>query len=221
MVARKVNKWPGRVILLLALTLIGAGVWMYFDEQNTAAAQQQAWAMLSKEFTEHSDSGRVIDFDALRAINPDVVAWIYVPGTYVDYPVVQTTNNELYLDHNFERSWCAAGSIFLDAGASSDFSDIDTYIFGHHMRSGAMFGSLVLFRDASFAQRHNTIHIYTPIDSRVYSVIDTGLISAERTIEPPRIVEGEYYITLVTCEYDFDDARFWVRAMLIDVTRKE
>jgi len=204
----------GLIVLSLAIVLLAVAGWVYISDRNTAYAQQLAWTLLSDEFTETTERGRIIDFDALRAINPDVVAWIYIPGTLVDYPVVQTSNNTFYLNRNFERNWCRAGSIYLDAAAASDFTDVDTYIFGHHLRSGAMFGSLVMFRDSDFAEEHSVIYVFTPESTKTYTVVDSGLIHATETIEVPEFDVDDYFITLVTCEYDFDDARYWVRAIL-------
>ena len=82
------------------------------------------------------------DFEALRQIDENVVAWLYGPETPVNYPVVQAADNEYYLTHMFGKKKNSAGAIFVDAGCSPDFSDMHTILYGHHMKNGTMFSSL-------------------------------------------------------------------------------
>jgi len=212
---------PGIFAILAGIALLVTAGWMYFSDVQETAAIDTAWSEIVRDHTTPAESSpldRVIDFDALKAINPDTVAWIYIPGTYVDYPIVQASDNDFYLNRNFQRAHCRAGSIYLDAAASSDFSDFDTYIFGHHMRSGAMFGSLALFRDTNFLLNHPHIFIYTPRDSRKYALTEIGLVAATAVIDPPYgDLSTDHFITLATCEYDFDDARLFIRAELREI----
>ena len=83
-----------------------------------------------------------IDFDGLRAINEDVVAWIQIPGIGVDYPVVQGKDNEHYLHYTFDGKANKAGSIFLDYRNRVDFTDRKVILYGHNMKDGSMFSNL-------------------------------------------------------------------------------
>lgn len=90
-----------------------------------------------------------VDWDALKAINPDTVGWIYIPGTVVNYPIVQAADDEKYLTHDFKGSegWIATfGAIFLAAENSSDFSDPNNIIYGHHLNDGSMFACVARFQ---------------------------------------------------------------------------
>ena len=81
-----------------------------------------------------------VDFDALARINPDVKAWIYIKGTGINYPIVQTTDNTSYLHRTFEGKDSFIGAIFLDAGCEPDFSSENSIVYGHNLKNGQMFG---------------------------------------------------------------------------------
>ena len=111
-----------------------------------------------------------VDFDTLRTINPDVVAWITVPGTVIDYPVVQGSDNDEYLTKTVDGKFNANGSIFLDARCQELFA-YNTILYGHNMRSRYMFHPLADYcHDESFFRSHPFIHILTPEETRVYCV---------------------------------------------------
>jgi len=157
---------------------------------------------------------RRINFAALQARNPDIVAWIYIPNTVVNYAVTQTTNNDFYLDHNALRQFSRAGAIFLDFECASDFSAIDTIVYGHHMRDRTMFGVLPEYANATFAAGHRYIFIYTPTETRRYSYA-TSFRSMSR-LERSTDTEVQM-LTLVTCNYTGGYSHYVVRATLYTV----
>ena len=83
-----------------------------------------------------------VDWESLKAINSDIIAWLQIEGTEISYPVVKGTDNDYYLHHTFEKNYNSAGSIFVEYTNSSDFQDCNTIIYGHNMRNGSMFGLL-------------------------------------------------------------------------------
>jgi len=114
-----------------------------------------------------------IDFDALRAINPDIYAWIRIDGTNVDYPVVRReTDDTFYLTHDSDGETAARGAIFSEAEFNGDdFSDPVTILYGHNMKSGAMFGQMQKsYSDNAFFEEDNPILIYTPAAELRYGV---------------------------------------------------
>lgn len=90
-----------------------------------------------------------INYEALMEINDDFRAWIRVPVLDISYPVVRADDNEHYLNYTFEGKWNGAGCIFIDYENSDNLSDYNTYIYGHNMKNGSMFGSLKRFRSES------------------------------------------------------------------------
>lgn len=103
-----------------------------------------------------------VNFDELKAINPDIVGWIVVKDTSISYPIVQSSNNDYYLNHTFEKKSNYAGSIFMDYTASPDFSDLNTFIYGHNVYHGTMFAELSNYVKESFFNKHPYVYLYTP-----------------------------------------------------------
>ena len=112
-----------------------------------------------------------INFDFLRGENEDIIGWIMVDGTMIDYPILyDTTYNLYYLSHNYEGTSTGYGSIFVLGENSSDFSDFNTVVYGHNMLDGRMFAQLHKFRDKTFFDSHGQIVIYTPDRQLTYQV---------------------------------------------------
>ena len=104
-----------------------------------------------------------IDFTQLQQMNPDVYAWIQVPGTAVDYPIVQSADdNTYYLTHDINNQQNVNGAIFTENYNHKDFQDPNTLIYGHNMRNGSMFQSLHQYMDRSFFDSNRTVIIYLP-----------------------------------------------------------
>ena len=106
--------------------------------------------------------GRNVDFEKLKAKNPDVIGWIYLPDSAIDYPVVQGEDNDYYLHRDLDGSYLYDGCIFADATNREPFKDFNTVIYGHRMMSGAMFASLKYFADKDYMDSHRIIQIETP-----------------------------------------------------------
>ena len=107
-----------------------------------------------------------IDFKSLTAQYPDVYAWITIPGTRIDYPIVQhPSDNGYYLNHTVDGRKRIEGSIYTENYNSKDFSDPNTLIYGHNMKNGSMFKGLHKYKDRKFMEEHDEVLIYQ--DGRV------------------------------------------------------
>ena len=102
------------------------------------------------------------DFAALREINPDIVAWIYIEGTEINYPVVQGEDNDYYLKHLFNGEWNGSGCIFLDSRNDASFADRHSIIYGHHRKNGTMFTGLDKYKKQEFFDDHPVALLITP-----------------------------------------------------------
>lgn len=118
-----------------------------------------------------------IDFNYLSSINSDVIAWITIPGTNVDYPVVQTTDNDYYLHYSFERKEYWIGCPFLDYRLNADFTSPNSCLYGHDVNDNAisttMFAEIKKLLDSDFRSQHPYIYIYLPDKTLVYEVYST------------------------------------------------
>lgn len=184
-----------------------------------------------------------VDWNALQEVNSEIVAWIYIPGTEISYPVVQGVNNAFYLDHDFEKNYLYSGAIFMDAYADSSFNDKNTVIYGHNVLYGGMFSELEKYKEAAFFSEHPYIYILTPdLNYRceivaMYSAIDTSysyqtVFNSETeyldylafiqssSLHPSEFTVGveDKLITLSTCSYEdasIKGLRYVVQAKLV------
>ena len=119
-----------------------------------------------------------VDFDKLLSMNPDTVAWIrFEEPKKISYPVVQGTDNSVYLKKTFEGKKNAAGAIFMDAVNKGDFTDRNTFIYGHNMKNGSMFGQLRKYKSADFCKEHPFFYVYTPDGREIkYQVFAVGIV---------------------------------------------
>lgn len=113
-----------------------------------------------------------IDFaDLQENVNPDIYAWIYIPDTQIDYPVLQhATDNYYYLEYNLDGSKGYPGCIYTEDYNEKDFSDPNTVIYGHNMKNGTMFAGLHKFEDSEYFEEHPYVYIYTEDKLYVYEI---------------------------------------------------
>ena len=171
---------------ILSVILLVAGVWIYQIISEYQKAEQeyeklQTYVKVEKKTKEpedmkpetteddkekeKSEETVTVDFAALQEINPDVVAWIRIPGV-LEYPVVRGEDNSYYLNHTVQKTYNIAGSIFLDYRNERDFSDSKNIIYGHNMKDGSMFHVLRNYQDIDFFQEHTNMEVYLP-DRRI------------------------------------------------------
>jgi sortase B len=111
-------------------------------------------------------------WNELKAMNPDFVFWLKVPGTKVDYPVMQRAGSpEYYLHRDFEGKESASGTPFLSAACDIEKPSQNLVVFGHHMRSGQMFATLTRLTDRSFYDKHYKIQLLTKRGLEEYRII--------------------------------------------------
>lgn len=208
---------------------------------TTAAASEKTTEAVSEgDTTETTAAGELnVDFAVLQKINPQIVAWIYSPDTVINYPVVQGTDNAYYLTHLSDGTYNASGSIFADY-RNHLFQDTNTILFGHHMKDGSMFRSLVNYEKQSYYEQHPVMYLYTPdakyelqliagaIIPGADSYYDAGvgyegdisaslseILNGSTFQSGVTYSEGDRLVTLSTCTYEYDDARYVVVGKLV------
>lgn len=129
----------------------------------------------SESYLQH----KKIDFTILQKLNPDICAWLYIPGTNIDYPVLIGKNDELYLTHDYRGNYSQLGSVFSYSDTKKDFSDPHICIFAHNMSKPQMFGELKRYRKGEYAREHTELYLYTPERMERYQLI--SLFQCEKT----------------------------------------
>lgn len=173
-----------------------------------------------------------VDFDALLEKNEDIIGWPYSEDTPINLPVTQSTDNDYYLRRLIDGTWNSAGTLFVDYRNDGAFSDNNTIIYGHNMKNKEMFGTLPNYKERSYFEEHPIMWLLTPdrdykielvagyvtpTTSDVYSFEQSEedvLATVQQSIEKStfstdvEINHGERFLTLSTCSYEYDDARY-------------
>ena len=104
----------------------------------------------------------MVDFESLRESGPDIIGWLTLPDTVINYPVTQADDNEYYLHHLYDGTYNKVGCLFADYENKADFSDRNTIIYGHNMRDGSMFAALNEYDEQSYFDTHKQMYLVTP-----------------------------------------------------------
>ncbi len=169
---------PAVLIVVLAAGVIGKSVSnANVVKQRTKEIIQIAgyWGINEKKVEKPKEAS--VDFKELQKENSDIYAWIYVPDTVINYPVLQNEDDEdYYLDHNLDGSKGYPACIYTHPRNDKRFNDPDTVIYGHNMKDGSMFGNLKNYLDDYYAEGHKKLFIYTP-----QKVIEYRFVSAYKS----------------------------------------
>ena len=175
-----------------------------------------------------------VDFEALTQQNPDVVGWLYSADTPINYPVLKGNSNDQYLYTLLNGKYNKAGSLFADYRMKDTVEEAFNYIiYGHNMKNNTMFGTLTEYKKQKYYEAHTELYLLTPDKSyrlRPYSgfitkagseiiyKLDHNATTLERymTMIKERstfkndlvYTNGQPVVTLSTCAYDYDDARY-------------
>jgi len=110
-------------------------------------------------------------YETLYNKNKKLIGWLKIADTNIDYPVMQTSNNEYYLDHNYDQEYDKNGSLFLDKDCNAAFPNTNMIIYGHHMKSGKMFGNLNYYAKESYYKEHPRIQFDTIYEEGIYDIM--------------------------------------------------
>jgi len=227
------------ICIILALGFVGLilysgyQLWLIQIDYKGEADLHSAVLEYKPQNDDEPGNQSVID---LLAKYPDTIGWLTIPNTSIDYPFVQSNDNDYYLRRDINSSYALAGTLFLDYRCEKDFTSRNTIIYGHHMKNGSMFGTLKAFADKVFfdENRHGTIYLphetltleffaFLMIDpateSEIYNPMpsDVHLDYLQQNARHYRdigLAEGDRIVTLSTCAYEFDGARYVVLGVL-------
>ncbi len=182
-----------------------------------------------------------IDFPALWQTCPDVVGWIRLNDSVIDYPVVLGEDNDFYLHHLPDGTANSAGSIMMDQANSGDFTDTVNILHGHHMRSGSMFGRLADYSQKDYYETHPIMRLYTPAgdydiaifaaytvdgytfgyptsfeDEAAFAQFVRRAVSATPYETGVDVQYGDRILLLSTCAYAYTGARFVVMGKIVE-----
>ncbi len=169
----KKNKKSKLIIIILIVLIIGIGAFFGIRLYKDYLARKRA-EDLSQNYVETTDDRVVnpVDFDALKKRNSEVYAWIVVPNTDIELPILQSHADDLYyLDRDIDGKKSRLGSIFTQSANKRDFSDPVTVIYGHNYYTGGMFTNLHYFENKDFFDKNEYFYIYTPDRRLTYYIV--------------------------------------------------
>ena len=167
------------MIIIVLLAMIGFSgykiVSIFMDYHEVEVINEEA----REEYTHfEEDEFPIVDFDQLVTANNDIVGWLYIPDTNVNFPIVKGEDNYVYLHADYLGRYNFAGSIFMDYRCNSKFKDRETMLYGHNMHSGAMFGRLKKFDDEDYLKAHKEVYVLIPGNKYIrYTVSKAGYIN--------------------------------------------
>lgn len=232
-------------IILVSGYKIGKTMWEYQVAKSAYTNISEKTAKVDpKQFT------GVVDWKALKKVNPDVQGWLYQKGTVINYPVVQGTDNDTYLHTRFDKQWSGGGTLFVDCRMEKDFKDFNSIIYGHHMKDGSMFRSIRGYtKEDGYYDKHKTLELATPhgnyhlvvfsafitkaTDEDTYKMtydeaekqayIDRAWERSELPItrDSVDVTKNDRLVTLSTCAYDYEEARYIVMCKMVPWTKAE
>lgn len=233
------------LIVLLCFFVVAAyaGYALWDNSQVYAAAENVRDEMLQLKPPEDPEGEEGPTFEELKAINPDVYAWVTLDNTNIDHPVLQGQDNLTYVNRDVYGNFALAGSIFLDSRNDSSFSDPYSLLYGHHMENSGMFGDLALYKEEDFFQENSTGYLITPegvYDLEIFAslvvsasdqyIFDPEIWHTEEAAALAHVKENALYLrenifqdldensrilALSTCSGEFSDARTVVLAKMI------
>lgn len=147
------------------------------DYQNTNQTQNKSKSSEESDAANSKEAEYISPYEPIFELSKDVRGWLLIPGTRIDYPVMQTKQDEMfYLHHDFDGNPDNTGTLFFAAGVNleKEIESDNFLIYGHNMRSGSMFGDLDLYKKESYRAEHPTIYLYLKDREYRYEVISAG-----------------------------------------------
>lgn len=153
-------------------------------------------------YTEKQDKPPILKkYETLYNKNRKLIGWLKIEGCDIDYPVMQTSNNEYYLDHNYNQEYDKNGSLFLDKDCDAAFPNDNMIIYGHHMKSGKMFGNLNYYSKESFWEDNKEFTFDTIYETGTYAVM---YVFRSKIYNEEEIVFKYYQFIDATSENEFN-----------------
>lgn len=210
-----------RKLMLILCSVVAAasfcyfGVYYYFADRTEASYASLAGLKgnatlaagsaptVTIHYTDEEDIELEVlpEYQTLYNKNKSLIGWLKIDDTNIDYPVMQTANNEYYLDHNYDQEYDKNGSLFLDKDCDVVHRNTNLIIYGHHMKSGKMFGNLNMYSSEDYCKKHSTIQFDTIYEKGTYEVM---YVFRSRIYNEDEIVFKYYQFLNAASEKEFN-----------------
>lgn len=172
---RKLKKPIKIIINIILLLIIILGITYIVVELTNANKDKNTYQDVSDVFhdidqKEDIHEQRINKLKELHESYENVIAWLEIEGTDINYPIVQTTDNDYYLNHNYKNEKSSAGAIYFDKDVKINESD-NLQIYGHRNKYGLMFEPLIKYAKKDFYEEHKTINLTTLEEDATYEIL--------------------------------------------------
>lgn len=173
------------VIIFISMIIFALCMYSVLKDMGELKENNESTDNLIEESIEINEKTRekYIDWDYLKSVNEDIVAWIEIEGTNINYPILKD-KDIYYLKHSFDKKYNGNGSIFTTN--TNPFEDAETIVYGHNMRNGSMFSNLSNYWNKNFLDSHIKFKIYTPscnYEATVFSIYSIGIDTESNNIK--------------------------------------
>ena len=245
------------IIIIVCLAILGKRGYDYYinhkNNQHISNVMEEVEKDYNKDIKKTANKSNAETFEQkeekamvvlkkFQEENKDVIGFIEIPQTNIDYPILQARDNDYYLRQSLDLKYDIAGSIFMDYMNDNKFDDDNSVIYGHYIQGmESMFTALKKFRDQDFAKKNRTIYITTNEGLRKYKIFsvygtpadyDYRTLAFENnqyklayfeklkdksdiSLKTRDFMEDDTIITLSTCQYDYEDQRLAIHALRI------
>lgn len=181
----KCKKLFGIALILTSIVVFSISIYYWLKDMKELNESNESTENLIEESIEINEETqkRCIDWEHLQSINEDIIAWIEIEGTNINYPILKD-KDIYYLKHSFDKKYNSNGSIFTTN--TMPFEDAETIVYGHNMRTGTMFSNLSNYWNEDFLYSHLKFKIYTPdcdYEATVFSVYSIGITTENNNIK--------------------------------------
>lgn len=199
-----------------------------------------------QEDSENEDDDKIklpinVDFKVLKSHNQDIIAWLYSKDTPINYPIVQSNDNDYYLRRLIDGTYNQAGTLFIDYRNNGDFNDYKTIVYGHNMKNETMFGTLINYTNQEYYDEHKEMYLLTEnknfkieliagyttsSESNIYT-LPTTINTNEELLQTAirnstfksevKVTAQDKIIVMSTCSYDYENARYVLLGVLREI----
>ena len=236
---RALSRTVDNAVLLALLVILFIATYALYDTTRVNEEADPAKYSTYKPTTEEGQKS----FEELRAMNPDVMGWLTIYGTSIDYPIVKAQKDNFeYLSKDVEKNWTTCGALYVDVNNQWNFQDFNTIIHGHHMAEHKMFGDLDLFTEAAYFNEHQyanlyydgqnhgvelfailTIDAYNPIVHSTNLTTDEAKQEFLNRIQKDKLLSrnlditmDDHLVTMTTCNLNDTNGRFTLVGKILD-----
>lgn len=236
---RALSRTVDNAVLLALLVILFIATYALYDTTRVNEEADPAKYSTYKPTTEEGQKS----FEELRAMNPDVMGWLTIYGTSIDYPIVKAQKDNFeYLSKDVENNWTTCGALYVDVHNQWNFQDFNTIIHGHHMADHKMFGDLDLFAEAAYFNEHQyanlyydgqnhgvelfailTIDAYNPIVHSTNLTTDEAKQEFLNRIQQDKLLSrnvditmDDHLVTMTTCNLTETNGRFTLVGKILD-----